>query len=89
MGCNPVYINGMELDYFGKDGIYAELNKGSDWRKTFPDFNPGFDTWKGWRRDWMLRDFNIINESTKNIGVEILNLNHNTWYGIFENESLK
>jgi hypothetical protein len=37
----------------------------------------------------MLRDFNIINESTKNIGVEILNLNHNTWYGIFENESLK
>ena len=89
MGCNPVYINGMELDYFGEDGIYAELTKGNDWRKTFPDFSPGPDSWKGWRRDWMMRDFNIINESTKNIGVETLNLNHNTWYGIFENGSLK
>ena len=37
----------------------------------------------------ILAHFNIINESTKNIGVETLNLNHNTWYGIFENGSLK
>ena len=33
----------------------------------------------------MERDFNIINQSAKNIGVKILNLNHDTWYGIFDN----
>ena len=33
----------------------------------------------------MERDFNIVNLSAKNIGVKILNLNHDTWYGIFDN----
>ena len=36
----------------------------------------------------MIRDFTIINEGAKNKGVEVLNLNHNTWYDIFENGDL-
>ena len=74
----------MDLDYFGDGGVYAQLNQDN----PFPRFNPGPDTWKGWRRDWMIRDFTIINEGSKNIGVEVLNLNHNTWYDIFENGDL-
>ena len=27
MGCNPIYINGMDLDYFGEGGVYAKLNE--------------------------------------------------------------
>ena len=84
MGCNPVYINGMDLDYFGQGGVYTDLTKeGHD--TLFKQFKPGEDSWKGWRREWMERDFNIINQSAKNIGVKILNLNHDTWYGIFDN----
>ena len=81
MGCNPIYLNGIDLDYFGEDGVYANLKDGS---KIMKGFIPGPNTWKGWRRNWTLRDMNIINESAKKIGVKIINLNKNTWYKTFD-----
>ena len=92
MGNNPIYINGMDLDY-GKDPmnnetIYGKLVDGKDWRTVFPNFQPGSQTWKGWRREWMEEDFNIINKSAENIGVEIINLNPNTWYKSFKTGSI-
>tara|TARA_Y100000310_G_scaffold205335_1_gene205684 strand:- start:242 stop:1120 length:879 start_codon:yes stop_codon:yes gene_type:complete len=84
MGCNPIYINGMELDYDTDAGCYGKLVDDKDWKTVFPDFQPGPQVWKGWRREWMEEDFNIINKSAENIGVEIINLNPNTWYKSFE-----
>ena len=84
MGCNPIYINGMDLDYSLADGIFSNLVDEKNWREVFPDFNPGSQTWAGWRRDWMKKDFEIMNKSAENVGVEILNLNHNTWYKNFK-----
>tara|TARA_S200002703_G_scaffold159827_2_gene174953 strand:+ start:4587 stop:5417 length:831 start_codon:yes stop_codon:yes gene_type:complete len=85
MGCSPIYINGMDLDYFGKGGVYGKLKDGI----SFDNFTPGSKVWKnGIRRKFIKRDYDVINKSAKGIGVDILNLNHNTWYGIFNNGSL-
>tara|TARA_R100001377_G_C3168191_1_gene102052 strand:- start:96 stop:950 length:855 start_codon:yes stop_codon:yes gene_type:complete len=86
MGCNPIYLNGIDLDYFGEEGVYAKVKNGS---KIMNGFTPGSQTWQGWRRDWTIKDMNIINDSAKKIGTKIINLNHNTWYGIFEKGSLQ
>ena len=83
MGCNPIYIHGMELDYFSGD-LYGQLKNNESWQNRWPGFTPGGETWQGWRREYMLKDFNIINESAKNIGTRIINLTHNTWYRTFE-----
>jgi len=83
MGCNPIYIHGMELDYFN-NGVYAELNDNETWQHRWPGFTPGPGTWKGWRKDYIVKDFNIINESAKNIATKIINLTKDTWYSIFE-----
>ena len=86
MGCNPIYINGMDLDYHGPKGHYANVKGGG---KVPPSASslPG-NSWSDWRKNWIIRDFNIVNESAKKIGVEILNLNHNTWYKIFKHGNL-
>ena len=86
MGCNPIYLNGLDLDYFGDGGVYAKVKDGSNIMKGF---TPGPQTWQGWRRDWTKKDMNVINESAKKVGTKILNLNHDTWYGIFEKGSLQ
>jgi len=78
MGCNPIYITGMDLDYNIGTNSHAELKKGEILPGT-----PG-NSWSDWRRNWILRDFNIVNESAKCINTDIINLTHNTWYGIFE-----
>ena len=78
MGCTPIYINGMDLDYHSSEGTYAKLKDGC----TIPG-SPS-NAWTDWRRDWITRDFNIINESAKNIGTKIINLTPNPWYKIFE-----
>jgi len=78
MGCNPIYINGMDLDYNISTESHAELKEGEILPGT-----PG-NSWSDWRQDWITRDFNIVNESAKCINTDIINLTHNTWYGIFQ-----
>ncbi len=86
MGCNPIYVNGMDLTYNSKGGVYGKLKDGIS---LTHNFNPNLNDWIGGsKRKFVMRDFRIINEGAKNIGVDILNLNHNTWYGIFENGNL-
>lgn len=60
IGCNPIYISGVDLNYnLGYvDGITQPWNNDS-----FEQYMPQ-----------ILKDFSIINESAKNIGIEIINL---------------
>jgi len=78
MGCTTIYITGMDLDYFTERGRYANLKE--------EGYIPGQagNSWSGWRQKWILHDFNIINESAKNIGTKIINLHPNPWYKTFE-----
>ena len=78
MGCNPIYINGMDLDYEDASGRYAEIKDGGN-----VDGNSNHH-WAGWRQNWITRDFEIINNSANNIGVKIINLHKAPWYKIFE-----
>ena len=78
MGCNPIYINGMDLDYEDASGRYAEIKDGGN-----VDGNSNHH-WAGWRQNWITRDFEIINNSANNIDVKIINLHKTPWYEIFE-----
>jgi len=77
MGCNPVYVTGMDLNYsLG----YA--------RADFKNYhvpnagNLGF--WSQIYKDFLLDDMRILNESAKLLGTKIINLNQNSWYDVFE-----
>lgn len=72
MGCNPIYITGMDLDY---NQGYAKLQSSSiivphvhhsDWEK------------------YALPNLKIINDAAKNIGVRIINLNKESYFDTFK-----
>jgi|2_EtaG_2_1085320.scaffolds.fasta_scaffold60815_1 hypothetical protein len=77
MGCNPIYIAGVDLDYAkgyakgkSKDTVQAlghELKK---------------------QRGNLLNDLYILNESSLNIETKIINLNVDSWYDAFEKGAL-
>lgn len=71
MGCNPIYINGVDLNY---SKGYANPNM------KVPNDNLWQDC-----ADRQIEYFNNLNESAKKVGIQILNLYHNAWYGVFEN----
>tara|TARA_R110000824_G_scaffold273447_1_gene461921 strand:+ start:201 stop:1145 length:945 start_codon:yes stop_codon:yes gene_type:complete len=77
MGCNPVYITGMDLDY--KSG-YAENAKSSTYTPNIG--NVGH--WKHVYRKFLLDDMRILKESADFMGIKIINLNKNAWYDVFE-----
>ena len=71
MGCEKIYIAGMDLDY---DLGYANENIPTPqdiWKN-----NPGTRS--------LLNDLRIINESANKKGVEIINLQDKAWYGTFK-----
>ena len=87
MGCNPIYINGMDLDYHDPKGPYAKLKENksvedSELISTWGIANR--NAWSDWRREWIVRDFNIVNDRAKNVNVNIYNLKNNAWYKIFK-----
>lgn len=61
-GCKKIQICGVDLDY--KLGYFDNYTKNSD----------SFAHWK----DEILIDFKILNDSAKNIGVEVINLSENS-----------
>ena len=70
MGCNPIYINGMDLDYskgYANTGIAA----------------PADPLWQDCA-DRQISTFEALNESAKLLGIEIYNLNPKPWYGVFQ-----
>jgi hypothetical protein len=75
MGCNPIYLTGIDLDYStGYANNFSKVPKA--------DIN----VWKDSNKN-LLNDLNILNESAKNIGTKIISLNK-TWYGIFDKSFL-
>jgi len=71
MGCNPIYVGGMDLDYAGgyAGGNSAPIGADDVWHKQ--QFN-------------LINDLRILNESAKNRGIQIINLQQKAWYGQFE-----
>jgi len=70
MGCEKIYIAGMDLDYnlgYANDNIKAPKDI---WKN-----NPGTRS--------LLNDLRILNESAVKKGIEIINLQNEAWYGIF------
>ena len=80
MGCNPIYVTGMDLNY---DKGYANSNVE----------NPNGNSWK-FNTDWkkgqenLLNDLYILNESAKKRNIKIVNLNKEAWYNEFEKGNL-
>ena len=81
MGCNPVYVIGMDLDYsLG----YAKADY-----KNYHTPNVGnIGHWKVAYRNFLLEDMRILKESAELLGTKIINLNNNAWYDVFEKGGL-
>jgi len=75
MRCNPIYLVGMEMDYtLG----YARQLSGERYKPAI-----AYDAL--WSRGWkeLIEDFEIINDSAKNIGICILNLSRTSKLKMF------
>ena len=81
MGCNPIYIAGMDLDYsLG----YAEAE-----HKNYHIPNIGnVGHWKKCYKNFLIDDMRILNESARLLNTKIVNLNKNSWYDVFEKGDL-
>ena len=81
MGCNPVYVGGMDLDY--------SLGYAAAEYKNYHSPNIGnIGHWKITYKDFLLDDMRILKESAELLGIKIINLNNNAWYDVFEKGSL-
>ena len=80
MGCDPIYVAGLDLDYSlgyakGKSVKYGvNLGNLGHWKHVF--------------RDTLIDDMRILRESAELTGSRIINLNHNAWYDSFEQGDL-
>ena len=75
MGCNPIYVTGMDLDY---SKGYANPDK-TDWKSKAE----GPNAWAPIHKN-LQNDIKILNESAKNRGIDIINLNKESWYKEFK-----
>ena len=75
MGCNPIYISGLDLDY---SNGYANQQQ-TDWAQKAQ----GPNAWASVRKN-LENDLNILNESAAKRGIKILNLNPKSWYDSFK-----
>lgn len=71
MGCNPIYVSGMDLDY---SKGYANTAI-TDWKEK----ENGPNSWTPVKEN-NLNDIRILNKSAKALGISVINLNPNTWY---------
>jgi len=83
MGCNPIYLNGMDLNYDepGELNGYAQTRKGV----VLP--RPGSTTWK-LQTEGILSDLKILNDTAVAMGRQIINLNKKAWFDEFEKGDL-
>jgi hypothetical protein len=75
MGCNPIYVSGLDLDY---NKGYANEDK-TDWKHKANSPNAFTPV-----RENFLNDLNVLNKSAELRGQEIINLNPDAWYDSFK-----
>ena len=81
MGCNPIYISGMDLDY--------SLGYAAAEYKNYHTPNIGnVGHWKQCYRNFLIDDMKILRDSAASLGTKIINLNKNVWYDVFEKGDL-
>ena len=74
MGCNPIYVSGLDLDYsLG----YATNNKTGHRSAISPQH---IGAWKVVFKDLILDDLRILKESAELKGIRFINLNDNSWH---------
>jgi hypothetical protein len=77
MGCNPIYISGLDLDC---SVGYAHAIE----HKSHHIHNIGnIGHWKIAYREFLLDNMRILNESAKLMGISIINLNKDSWHNEF------
>ena len=74
MGCNPIYVSGMDLDY---NKGYANPDK-TDWKHKAA----GPNDWSPVRQN-LENDIYVLDESAKKRGIEIISLTPDAWYDGF------
>ena len=79
MGCNPIYVSGLDLDY--SLGYAGEI-------KNYGVNAGNLGHWKYVFREHLLDDMEILKESAELLGSKIINLNHDSWYDSFEKGEL-
>jgi hypothetical protein len=74
MGCNPIYVTGMDLDY-----AKGYANPEATNRKHHVNI-PAIGHWKFVNNIPIKNDFRILKESADLLGTEIINLNKESWF---------
>ena len=78
MGCNPIYVSGLDLDYSkGYANIISE-------KENEIDLSPHVGSWSVVMKDSVLSDLKILKESAQLAGTEIINLNSASWHKVFK-----
>tara|TARA_R110000787_G_scaffold240925_3_gene347129 strand:- start:747 stop:1733 length:987 start_codon:yes stop_codon:yes gene_type:complete len=74
MGCNPIYITGMDLDYSIGYANGTRPPNDNGWQKENVN---------------LINDLKILEESAKKRNIRIINLKKDAWYGVFELGEIK
>ena len=81
MGCSPIYLTGMDLDY---EAGYANNSNEFDIHGMHNTNRGNLGHWKYVYKNFLLDDMKILRESAELMGIKIINLNKNAWYDVFE-----
>jgi hypothetical protein len=79
MGCNPIYISGMDLDYEKGHAALGKVEPGAA--------AEGKHSWHDCSAN-LLNDLQILQDSATKRGISIINLKENAWYKIFQEGKL-
>ena len=82
MGCNPIYVSGLDLDY---SMGYATNNKTG---KRTPISRQHIGAWKIVYKNLILDDLRILKESAELTNTEFINLNSDSWHKVFKTGKL-